>query len=55
MDMTQERLAEELGVLGQTVNAIENAMYNARLNLVPRLAEFFETSVEEIFRRGENC
>ena len=48
-DITQEELAEEVGVSRQTINAIETGKYDPSLELALKLAEHFETNVEEIF------
>ena len=48
-DWTQARLAEELEVSRQTVNAIETGKYDPSLPLAFRLARLFEQTIEEIF------
>lgn len=48
-DMTQESLANELGVTRQTILAIEKGKYDPSLELAFRMAHFFEVSIEEIF------
>jgi putative transcriptional regulator len=48
-DITQKELATEMDVSRQTINAIETGKYNPSLELALKLAEYFETSVEEIF------
>lgn len=47
--ITQEDLAQALGVSRQTINAIEKGKYNPSLDLAFKLAEYFETSIENIF------
>ena len=47
---SQGRLAEELGVSRQTVNAIETGRFDPSLPLALRTAELFGQRVEEIFR-----
>ena len=47
--ITQEDLAQALGVSRQTINAIEKGKYNPSLDLAFKLAEYFETSIESIF------
>ncbi len=47
--LTQEDLAQALGVSRQTINAIEKGKYNPSLDLAFKLAEYFETSIESIF------
>ena len=42
-------LADVLGVTRQTIISIENGKYNASLILAHKIAQFFETSIEEVF------
>ena len=51
--LTQEDLAQALGVTRQTINAIENDNYAPTLGLAMRLARFLNTPVEDIFRLPE--
>lgn len=46
---TQARLARELDVSRQNVNAIENQKYDPSLSLAFRIADLFGLTVEEIF------
>ena len=46
---SQARLAEELEVSRQTVNAIETGKYDPSLPLAFSLAEVFGLKIEEIF------
>ena len=46
---TQARLARELNVSRQTVNAIETGKYDPSLPLAFRLAVIFGQSIEQIF------
>lgn len=48
-DWTQARLAEELEVSRQTVNAIETGKYDPSLPLAFRIAATFGLAIEEIF------
>jgi putative transcriptional regulator len=48
-DVTQEDLAEAIGVSRQTINAIELGKFNPSVITALNLAKFFETSVEEVF------
>lgn len=48
--LTQEDLAQALGVTRQTINVIENDKYDPTLGLAMRLARFLNTPVEDIFR-----
>ena len=50
-DLTQEDLAEKLGVTRQTINAIEKLRYNPSLELAFKLADFFGVTIEELFIR----
>ena len=47
--VTQEQLAEDLGVTRQTIHAVESGKYNPSLELAFKLAIYFETTIEEIF------
>lgn len=49
-DWTQARLAGELEVSRQTVNAIETGKFDPSLPLAFRIARLFQMTVEEIFR-----
>ncbi|GJM44596.1 MAG: transcriptional regulator [Gemmatimonadota bacterium] len=48
-DWTQARLAQELDVSRQTVNAIETGKFDPSLPLAFRIAELFGLKIEEIF------
>ena len=52
-DWTQARLAEELEVSRQTVNAIETGKYDPSLPLAFRIARLFGQSIEELFEPDE--
>lgn len=47
---SQGRLAEEVGVSRQTINAIETGRFDPSLPLALRLARLLGRPVEEIFR-----
>lgn len=47
--VTQEELAEAVGVTRQTVISLENGRYNASLQLAHKIARFFEMQIEDIF------
>ena len=49
-EVTQEQLAEDLGVTRQTIHAVESGKYNPSLELAFKLAIYFETTIEEIFQ-----
>jgi len=48
-DWTQARLATELEVSRQTVNAIETGKYDPSLPLAFRIARLFGQKIEDIF------
>ena len=52
-DLTQEGLANELGVTRQTVLAIEKGKYDPSLELAFKIARFFGVTVEEVFQYDE--
>ncbi len=47
--LTQDELANAVGVSRQTINAIENDKYNPTLELAIRLARYLKMPVEELF------
>lgn len=48
-DLTQEQLADKIGVSRQTVIAIESDKYLPSLGLAFKIAKLFEVNVEDIF------
>jgi len=52
-NLTQEELAEKLGITRQTVIAIEKERYDPSLELAFRLSKFFRVSIEDIFQYDE--
>ena len=48
-EMTQQQLAEKVGVTRQTIVAIENRKYSPTLELAFRIARVFNTPLEEVF------
>ena len=52
--ISQQALADEIGVTRATINAIEGGDYNPSLELVFRIARFFGTGIEKIFYVKEN-
>ena len=48
-DMTQEDLAQKIGVTRQTILAIEKGKYVPSLDLAFRIARHFDVSIEEVF------
>lgn len=49
LKLTQDELAQELGVTRQTINAIENNKYNPTLELAIKTAKFLGIPVEQLF------
>lgn len=47
--LSQQALAQAMGVSRQTINAIETGRYDPSLKLAVHLARYFDRSVEEIF------
>jgi putative transcriptional regulator len=52
-DLTQEGLANELGVTRQTILAIEKGKYDPSLDLAFKIAKYFDVKIEEVFIYGE--
>jgi len=48
-DLTQENLAEKVGVTRQTIHAIEKGKYDPSLELAFKLAGLFGVRIEDIF------
>ncbi len=51
--MTQQDLADRIGVTRQTVNAIEGDKYSPSLEVAFRIAAVFGVSIDKVFRYGE--
>lgn len=49
MHLTQEALAQKVGVTRQTIIAIEKGNYTPSVALALKLARVFKTSVEDLF------
>ena len=49
-EMTQQALADKIGVSRQTVLAIEAAKYSPTLELAFKIAQVFDVPLEEIFQ-----
>lgn len=47
--MTQQALAERVGVSRQTIIAIEQGRYSPSLEVAMRIARAFDAAVEEVF------
>lgn len=48
-ELTQQELADAVGVSRQTIVAIENEKYSPSLELAFRIAHYFNTPLEEVF------
>jgi putative transcriptional regulator len=48
-EMTQQELADKVGVTRQTIVAIENGKYSPTLELAFRIAKVFNSPLEEVF------
>jgi len=48
-DLTQEDLAQTIGVTRQTILAIEKGKYVPSLDLAFRIARHFQVTLEEVF------
>ena len=49
-DMTQQALADRVGVTRQTINAIELGKYSPSLEVAFRIAGVFGVGVEQVFQ-----
>ncbi|MCF6460332.1 helix-turn-helix transcriptional regulator [Clostridium sp. Cult3] len=47
--LSQEELADILGVSRQTISSLENGRYNPSILLAFKIARYFERSIEDIF------
>jgi putative transcriptional regulator len=52
-EITQQELADRVGVTRQTVNAIELGKYSPTLETAFRIARVFGKTLEEVFRYEE--
>lgn len=48
-DLTQQALAERIGVTRQTIISMERGKYDPSLGLAFRIARFFQVNIEDIF------
>ena len=53
MDMSQQALAEKVGVSRQTINAIEKGDYNPTLNLCIAICKALGKTLDEVFWGNE--
>jgi putative transcriptional regulator len=51
--MTQQELADRVGVTRQTVNAIEGNKYSPSLEVAFRIARVFDVPLEQVFQYRE--
>ena len=51
--MTQQQLADAIGVSRQTINAIESGRFVPSTVLALKMAQIFEKPVEDIFMRDD--
>ncbi|MBZ0269202.1 helix-turn-helix transcriptional regulator [bacterium] len=51
--MTQQDLADRVGVTRQTVNAVESNKYSPSLEVAFRIARVFDVPLEEVFQYGK--
>ncbi|MCF7824964.1 MAG: helix-turn-helix transcriptional regulator [Candidatus Marinimicrobia bacterium] len=49
-ELTQQELANKIGVSRQTIVALEKGQYNPSVALALRLAAFFKVNVEDLFQ-----
>lgn len=54
-DMTQQALADRIGVTRQTVNAIELGKYSPSLEVAFRIARVFNTPIDDVFQFDERA
>jgi putative transcriptional regulator len=54
-ELTQEDLANAVGVSRQSINAIERGRYVPSLPLALRFARLFETSMDDLFQLQEEA
>lgn len=47
--ITQQELADAVSVTRQTIISLENGRYNASLLLAHKIAQYFDTTIEDIF------
>ncbi len=48
-NLSQDELAENVGVRRETINKLERGLYNPSLKLAIDIANVFKTTVEDIF------
>ena len=53
MDLSQQDLAERVGVSRQTINAIEKGDYNPTINLCRAICKELGRTLDELFRETD--
>lgn len=53
-DLSQEDLANQVGVTRQTIIAIERQKYDPSLSLAFRISNYFKVRIEEIFQYDDD-
>ncbi|MBM7661794.1 putative transcriptional regulator [Bacillus mesophilus] len=53
-ELTQQQLADKVGVTRQTIVALEKGNYSPSLELAFRIAQTFNLPLEEVFYYGED-
>ena len=54
-DLSQQALAEKVGVSRQTINAIEKGDYNPTIRLCIAICRELDKTLDEIFLEEEEC
>lgn len=49
LDMSQQQLADAVGVSRQTINAIEKGEYNPTINLCRSICKILDKTLDELF------
>lgn len=52
LDMSQQALAEKVGVSRQTINAIEKGDYNPTINLCITICKALDVTLDQLFWDG---
>lgn len=47
--VTQQDLADAVGVTRQTIISLENGKYNASIQLAHKIAKYFSLTIEQVF------
>ena len=49
LDLSQQELADKVGVSRQTISSLENGRYNPSIMLAYNIARYFGMVIEEVF------